>query len=370
MQEFNRDFSSFTLNYVSLRILGKQKIDLNHKLIKPYFDGSIEERTKIATYCDTDTSLPLDIIDKTRILTSLIEMTRCTRVTLGMGYTRGQQIKVYTQVAHKTMQSGYIIESSDREKMTKRDDDTSGCKYKGATVITPDAGYYDCTIVTLDFSSLYPSIMQARNTCFRTYIHPQRLSRFQKGQYEVSPVGHAFLLPPRLFKEDAAVKLGLQKNTQYGLDPSGNAYFTANTIVAKHIAESLGLKMDEDFSPTIDDPERVVILPVKRFGILPTILAELVAARKRAKAELKTEKSEEKRAIIDKRQLALKICANSVYGTTGVSQGGKLSLQPIAEAVTSYGRDAIDFTKNTVESEFTIDKGYPGDAHVLYGGLC
>ena len=32
--------------------------------------------------------------------------------------------------------------------------------YEGATVIEPERGYYAVPIATLDFSSLYPSIMQ------------------------------------------------------------------------------------------------------------------------------------------------------------------------------------------------------------------
>ncbi len=32
--------------------------------------------------------------------------------------------------------------------------------------------YYDVPIATLDFSSLYPSIMQAHNLCYTTLLNP------------------------------------------------------------------------------------------------------------------------------------------------------------------------------------------------------
>eukprot|EP00798_Chlamydomonas_sp_ICE-L_P022627 gene22627-29770_t len=54
-------------------------------------------------------------------------------------------------------------------------------------------------------------------------------------------------------------------------------------------------------------------------GILPEILEELLTARKRAKADLKKESDPFKRAVLDGRQLALKISANSVYGFTGAT---------------------------------------------------
>jgi DNA polymerase delta subunit 1 len=45
----------------------------------------------------------------------------------------------------------------------------------------------------------------------------------------------------------------------------------------------------------------------RRKGILPTILENLLAARKRAKADLKKETDPFKRAVLDGRQLALKV---------------------------------------------------------------
>jgi len=49
-----------------------------------------------------------------------------------------------------------------------------------------------------------------------------------------------------------------------------------------------------------------------RKGILPTILADLLAARKQAKADLKRETDPFKKAVLDGRQLALKVTP-SVY---------------------------------------------------------
>ena len=54
--------------------------------------------------------------------------------------------------------------------------------FEGATVIEPKRGYYDVPIATLDFSSLYPSIMMAHNLCYSTLIqvliHPKLVGLF------------------------------------------------------------------------------------------------------------------------------------------------------------------------------------------------
>jgi len=48
--------------------------------------------------------------------------------------------------------------------------DITGEKFEGATVIEPNRGYYTHPIATLDFASLYPSIMMAHNLCYTTLM--------------------------------------------------------------------------------------------------------------------------------------------------------------------------------------------------------
>ena len=50
-------------------------------------------------------------------------------------------------------------------------------QYEGATVIEPKKGYYDVPIATLDFSSLYPSIMMAHNLCYTTLLDKTTVDR-------------------------------------------------------------------------------------------------------------------------------------------------------------------------------------------------
>lgn len=101
-------------------------------------------------------------------------------------------------------------------------------------------------------------------------------------------------------------------------------------------------------------------------GILPQILRELLDARKRAKAEMKNATDPFVKAVLDGRQLALKISANSVYGFTGATVG-QLPCLAISSSVTAYGREMINQTKRAVEEIYRVENGYPADATVIYG---
>jgi DNA polymerase delta subunit 1 len=104
----------------------------------------------------------------------------------------------------------------------------------------------------------------------------------------------------------------------------------------------------------------------QRKGLLAQILEELLSARKQAKKELAAETDPFKKAVLNGRQLALKISANSVYGLTGATNG-KLPCLEIASSTTSFGRQMIERTKQEVEKRYCIANGYSHDAQVIYG---
>ena len=72
------------------------------------------------------------------------------------------------------------------------------------------------------------------------------------------------------------------------------------------------------------------------------------------------------KAVLNGRQLALKISAYSVYGITGATVGKRPCLQ-IASSVTSYGRQMIEKTREELEKKYTVENGYSHDAKVIYG---
>ena len=91
------------------------------------------------------------------------------------------------------------------------------------------------------------------------------------------------------------------------------------------------------------------------------ILEELIGARKRARQELAKTSDPFQKAVLDGRQLALKISANSVYGFTG-AQVGQLPCLPISSSVTAYGREMIEATKDYVLKKYNKQNGYQFDS--------
>jgi DNA polymerase delta subunit 1 len=91
------------------------------------------------------------------------------------------------------------------------------------------------------------------------------------------------------------------------------------------------------------------------------ILEELIAARKRARQELAKATDPFLKAVLDGRQLALKISANSVYGFTG-AQVGQLPCLPISSSVTAYGRQMIEATREYVITKYNKENGYQFDS--------
>ena len=91
--------------------------------------------------------------------------------------------------------------------------------------------------------------------------------------------------------------------------------------------------------------------------MLPEILRELITARKQAKKELAVATDPMLQKVLDGRQLALKISANSVYGFTGATVGQLPCLQ-ISSTVTLIGRQMIEKTKNLVIEKYGADVIY------------
>lgn len=190
-------------------------------------------------------------MEKLCCLFNYSEMARVTGVPINFLLNRGQQIKVMSQLLRKAKEKKYICPT---ERVKKNDNEIG---YEGAFVLDPEIGFYEDPIATLDFASLYPSIMIAHNLCYTTLVRPDQLHRLKIKEEDIdkSPEDHYFV----------------RKNV--------------------------------------------------RQGLLPEILVELLAARKRAKNDLKKETDPMMRNVLEGRQLALKISANSVYGFTGALVG-------------------------------------------------
>ena len=108
-------------------------------------------------------------MDKLMCLVNYIEMARVTGVPFSYLLSRGQSIKVLSQLLRRANAEGYVIPALKGEGSDEQ--------YEGATVIEPKKGFYDVPIATLDFSSLYPLIMMAHNLCYTTLLDKHTIDR-------------------------------------------------------------------------------------------------------------------------------------------------------------------------------------------------
>jgi len=96
-------------------------------------------------------------------------------------------------------------------------------------------------------------------------------------------------------------------------------------------------------------------------GILPEILAHLLNARAAVRKQMKTCTDPVELSLLDGRQLAFKITANSLYGFCGAGgETGKYPCLAVSDSTTAEGRRMI---KDTME---TIERTYE-NCRVIYG---
>jgi len=136
-------------------------------------------------------------MDKLMCLFNLTEMARVTGVPLNFLFSRGQQIKVASQLYRKAKTLDYVVPVKRIENLEN--------KFEGAIVIDPERGYYKDPIATLDFASLYPSIMMAHNLCYTTlipnkftaekYYKPEDLTITPHGDYFMKTTKKKGILP-------------------------------------------------------------------------------------------------------------------------------------------------------------------------------
>ena len=307
-------YRKYTLNAVSAIILGDQKEDVHHSKIAELHEGTNADRRRLAVYCLKDALLPLRILAKKTYTMRYIEMSRVTGVPWETLLTRGQQIKVLLQLLmnNKVAGNGFLIPTINRKEKS----------YKGAIVLKPRKGFYKQPIATIDFSSLYPSIMQAYNLCYTTLLTSKQAAGMDPKDYLRTPVGFYFVR--------AHIRKGVLPSVLESLLSA-----RSKAKKAKAQAEDAATKIDAaleklhaeasttwDQAMTCDTSEREALVA-------------------------KSLKLWAKYVALDGRQLALKVSANSVYG---FSAAQKLPCREIAASVTAYGRLMIALTTAVVQA--------------------
>lgn len=312
---------SYKLDNVCSELLGTKKIHIAYDDI-PKYQQTPEGREFLAQYCVKDAWLPCQIIVKRCKLVNALQMSQVTGVPLTDILHRGQQIRTLLLMLQFVKARCRKDPEHPRwylpDESAKKPPPIDG--FEGAVVIRPLPGFYQTPVVTLDFASLYPSIMRAYNMCFSTLV-------------------------PNL-AEARRRNLTWTEETHNIKDPEDPNYPEVRPV------RSFDYPEGGKFEYVTRETDVSFVTSKKRVGILPEILEQLLSERKRVKKLRKkfSEKSMDY-AVLDGRQLALKVCANSVYGFTGAGMG-YLGEKRIASSVTRVGRGMANHTKWMCEDRY------------------
>ena len=310
-------FDNYTLKLVSTFFLGETKDPLDHKdIFRGYRMGMIDDDKGkkmlgiVGKYCVQDSVLVGKLFEKIQTWVGLFEMAKTCNVPIIYIFTMGQQIKVYSQVYKRCIHTNFVVEN---DGYIPTDDE----QYTGATVFPPVPGLYD-RVIPFDFASLYPTTIIAYNIDYSTLVTDDNIP-----------------------------------------DEMCNVIEWEDHVGCEHDDEDKVGK----FNQILCAKRRYRFLKEPK-GVMPALLELLLNTRKKTKKEMKEIKRRikeedldeetknnliKKCIVLDKRQLAYKVSANSMYGSMGVKKG-YLPFMPGAMCTTARGRQSIEKAASVIQN--------------------
>lgn len=309
------------------------------------------EKGIIAKYCIQDCNLVHQIFQKVDIMTTYIEMSKICSVPISFLMLRGQGIKLTSYIAKKCREKNTLMPLISVGNMSDL--------YEGAIVLEPKTGLYlDNPVACVDYSSLYPSSIISENISHdskvwtKDYELDGNIAKDRRGNKKISGI--------------------VDKNGKFKYDNlPGYKYVDIkyDTFSFKRIGSGTSklTKVLTGYKVC-----RYAQFPNDERAILPSILQELLSARKATKKQMGKETDPFMKNIYDKRQASIKVTANSLYGQCGAKTSTFYEMD-IAASTTAVGRKLLIYAKDMIESVYNniiVDTKY-GDmkvnAEYIYG---
>ena len=378
-----RDFKmdNYKLKTVSDFFIGETKDPLSVKGIfkcyrigtKKELDGTYSEKAKkaisiVGKYCVQDSVLVVKLMEKLQTWVGLTEMATVCQVQPFSLFTQGQQIKVYSQVYRYCYEKNIVVE---KDGYICKDDE----RYTGAHVFPPVPGIYD-RVVPYDFASLYPTTIIAYNIDYSTLVTDPNVPDSKCHVFEWTDCQNCIHDPKVIKKNKLTEYIDGEKEKIKKLREKRDD--KKNKTTKQKIIDELNQKVEE-LKPYIEERSKVVksisknVMCAQRYyrflkepkGVMPTILQNLLDARKNTRSIIKENNKKFKSLtdeteiadlrmlnnVLDKRQLAYKISSNSMYGAMGVRRG-YLPFMAGACCTTFMGRTNIEIVAKTIPEKY------------------
>ena len=276
------------------------------------------ERAIIAKYCIQDCNLVHHLMRKIDVITGYSEMASLCSVPMDFLVMRGQSIKLTSYIAKKCREKDTLMPVIEKS--------LSDDGYEGATVLEPKCNLYlETPVACLDYSSLYPSSMISENISHDSKVLTK--------EYD---------LKDTLIEETGEKKYDNLPGYDY-VDIIYNTYVWQR----KNGNPKAGMeKVKVGYKLC-----RYAQYPDGQAAVMPAILKELLAARKATRAQIKTTEDEFMKNILDKRQLSIKVTANSLYGQTGAKTSSFYE-KDCAASTTAIGRKLLIYGKRVIEEAY------------------
>ena len=278
-----------------------------------------DERSIVAKYCIQDCNLVHNLLNKIDIMTGFIEMAKICSVPMSFLVLRGQGIKLTSFIAKKCREKEVLM------PVLNKSEDEDG--YEGAIVLPPKCDIYTekDPVAVCDYSSLYPSSMISENLSHDSKVWTK--------EYDLND---------NLICE-TGVK-DLSGNYIYDYLPDYKyvdvTYDTFEKIRKTPKGAEIKVKKGYKICRFAQFPEG--------YAVMPSVLDELLAARKATKKLIKNAPNEFMANVYDKRQLSIKLTANSLYGQCG-AKTSTFYEKDVAASTTATGRKLLIYAKNIVE---------------------
>jgi len=295
------------------------KDDVTPKDIFRMTNGDQNERAIIAKYCIQDCNLVHYLMNKVDVMTGYIEMSKICSVPISFLILRGQGIKLTSYVAKKCREKETLM-----PVMEKTESDEG---YEGAIVLDPKCDLYlDNPVACVDYASLYPSSMMSENLSHDSKVWTK--------EYDLNG--------------DLIETTGEQ-------DAEGNFIYD-NLVEYEYVNITYDTYKYERKSATSAAEKIKCGYKICRFAqfpngtraIMPSILDELLAARKSTRKLIPQQTDEFMKNVLDKRQLGYKVTANSLYGQCG-AKTSTFYEKDVAASTTATGRLLLTYAKKIIE---------------------
>ena len=374
----NRSLREYGLEFCSTEFGLNGKDDVEYNQIHDLFQTR-EGRIKLAVYCEMDSRLVIQLLKHPALdpLGKTLAISQLTGVSPEDQLFRGSMNTLRLALLRAAHADDFLLSCPLRVDpdpdfvATSSDDDAGEARYQGGKVLHPITGFYRCPVVTLDFSSLYPSVMCELNICSSTrttreYALEHKLPYTQPPAPALTGVWYnvdgsrAARITEISDSEISIYEFPTRVTIQARYTSELNESISLSNGVVMMLADG-GYELrnaDGTVWHRLDSDVLVMVDASVREGVIPKLERLLKSDRKAAKRKLADAEAVEDSAAAayhDNFQNAIKVVMNALYGGLGSGKGGIFpDGAPLASSITARGRFLIVLVKKTVENRFWL----------------